>query len=90
MVGPASGGQTRKRVCQPRSGRCAAAHGPNPPRTTANPRGMRGGGPQAGVKRASAFARCCCSHGPRTGNEHHTPTLRLALCHAARGTLEER
>ena len=63
-MGPASGGQTRKRVCdeRPQSGRCTAAlrprTGPNlkPPRTAANPRGMRGWGPLAGVKRASAFA----------------------------------
>jgi hypothetical protein len=28
-------------------------------------------------------APCRWAHGPSIGNEHHTPALRLALCHAA-------
>jgi len=55
-------------VLRPLRGRAAAANPPlqpklllapqkpNTPHTAAKPRGMRGGGPQAGVKRASAFA----------------------------------
>jgi hypothetical protein len=43
-------------VSRPLRGR-AAPH--KTPHTAAKTRGMRGGGPQAGVKRASAFAGLC-------------------------------
>ena len=61
MVGPASGGQTRKCVCVPRRGRCAAPHGPKtPPVQLPTPGGCgvgarkRGSNAQARLRAAAA------------------------------------